>query len=63
MTPELRTVKRAANRRRTTADEYRAAVVAARHAGHTLAEIGAAADVTKQRVSAMLARYNQPEGG
>ena len=47
MSAILSTVRRAANRRQDAETAYRAAVRAAREAGHTLEEIGKAAGISK----------------
>lgn len=48
MTRLLRAVNRAARRRADAEHAYRAAIIEARNAGHTLADIGRAAGITKQ---------------
>jgi predicted transcriptional regulator len=52
----LAAVTRAANRRTTADETYRAAIRAARDAGHTMTEIGQAAGITKQAVRVRLIR-------
>ena len=56
----LARVKRAASARRRAELEYRAALVAAREAGHSLAEVGAAADITRQGVRKMTGNRPSP---
>ena len=54
MSAILSTVRRAANRRQDAETAYRAAVRAAREAGHTLSEIGNALGCTKANVHYLL---------
>ena len=54
MSALLRAVTRAAKRRQASDQEYRAAITAARDAGHTLPEIGRAAGLTAQGVHYLL---------
>lgn len=54
MSNPLATVKRAAQQRLRADQAYRAAITAARDAGHTLPEIGEAAGITKQGVRYLL---------
>lgn len=56
---ELATVTRTARRRARAETDFRAAVHAARAARHTLAEIGAAAGLTKQGVRWLLMTPDQ----
>jgi hypothetical protein len=52
----LAAVTRAAARRTTADQAYRAAIRTARDAGHTMTEIGQAAGISKQAVSVRLLR-------
>jgi len=54
MSKLLTMVARAAARRTASDEAYRAAIQAARNAGHTMPEIGAAAGLTKQGVRYLL---------
>jgi hypothetical protein len=52
----LARVKRAASARRRAELEYRAALLAARDAGHSLAQVGHAAGITRQGVRKLTIR-------
>lgn len=54
MSNPLTAVRRAASRRKQADSDYRAAIRAAREAGHTMPEIGEAAGIGKQTVFALL---------
>ena len=54
MTRLLSAVQRAATRRHQAEHDYRAAIYAARDAGHTMPEIGRAAGIGKQGVYKLL---------
>jgi predicted transcriptional regulator len=54
MTGPLEQVRKATRGRKRTETQYRAAIVAARAAGHTLREIGEAAGITEQGVRHLL---------
>jgi hypothetical protein len=53
---ELQRVTRAAEKVRAAQEEYRAAIVAARDAGHTFSDIGASAGVAEQAARSMYLR-------
>jgi hypothetical protein len=59
MSAPLRALARAAVARRKAETAYVAAVLAARAAGHTLADIGHAASVSRQAVWNLLHRHRE----